>query len=139
MRPGEPLLAERYITNPQYGVYGPNPVAVQGTPADDTNEPQVLLLDRNALTFLEEVGEGCFGKVHKGITIKFLIDVLGLKYSKPCKVKPFEKLFSCIKYHLIKCEQSYRPKIFENCNIGVVIICLLFFQVFYKQVAVSRL
>lgn len=69
MRPGEPLLAERYITNPQYGVYGAGN-AVPGTPgamdADDTNKSQVQLLDRNALTFLEEVGEGCFGKVHKG-------------------------------------------------------------------------
>lgn len=70
MRPGEPLLAERYITNPQYGVYGASnvvPVSGPGTPGDDdTNKSQVLLLDRNTLTFLEEVGEGCFGKVHKG-------------------------------------------------------------------------
>lgn len=70
MRPGEPLLAERYITNPQYGVYGAGNAPVPGTPgdmdADDTNKSQVQLLDRNALTFLEEVGEGCFGKVHKG-------------------------------------------------------------------------
>lgn len=70
MRPGEPLLAERYITNPQYGVYGAGNVPVPGTPGametDDTNKSQVQLLDRNALTFLEEVGEGCFGKVHKG-------------------------------------------------------------------------
>lgn len=63
VRPGEPLLADRYITNPQYGVYGSGPPVA---PADDTNEPQVPLLDRHALTFLEEVGEGCFGKVHKG-------------------------------------------------------------------------
>lgn len=75
MRPGEPLLAERYITNPQYGVCGaipvpaPSPGTIGGAPtADDTNEPQVPLLDRHALTFLEEVGEGCFGKVHKGNT-----------------------------------------------------------------------
>ncbi|PZC83338.1 tyrosine-protein kinase transmembrane receptor Ror isoform X1 [Helicoverpa armigera] len=71
VRPGEPLLAERYITNPQYGVYGAGNVPVPGTPgamdADDTNKSQVQLLDRNALTFLEEVGEGCFGKVHKGL------------------------------------------------------------------------
>ncbi|KAF9811915.1 hypothetical protein SFRURICE_021272 [Spodoptera frugiperda] len=71
VRPGEPLLAERYITNPQYGVYGAGNVPVPGTPGvmdtDDTNKSQVQLLDRNALTFLEEVGEGCFGKVHKGL------------------------------------------------------------------------
>ncbi|XP_075992078.1 tyrosine-protein kinase transmembrane receptor Ror-like [Anticarsia gemmatalis] len=74
VRPGEPLLAERYITNPQYGVYGASnalPVPGSGTPgandSDDTNKSQVRLLDRNALTFLEEVGEGCFGKVHKGL------------------------------------------------------------------------
>ncbi|KAJ2944619.1 hypothetical protein O0L34_g3972 [Tuta absoluta] len=71
VRPGEPLLAERYITNPQYGVYGAGSLAAvtAGTPqaiADDTHEP-VPLLDRHALTFLEEVGEGCFGKVHKGL------------------------------------------------------------------------
>ncbi|XP_026756936.1 muscle, skeletal receptor tyrosine-protein kinase-like isoform X1 [Galleria mellonella] len=74
-RSGEPLLAERYITNPQYGVYGAGPVAapasIAGTvgpiSADDTNDPQVPLLDGNALTFLEEVGEGCFGRVHKGL------------------------------------------------------------------------
>ncbi|CAH0689522.1 unnamed protein product [Chilo suppressalis] len=64
-RPGEPLLAERYISNPQYGVYSAGQsVAVV---ADDETGEQVPLLDRNALTFLEEVGEGCFGKVHKGL------------------------------------------------------------------------
>ncbi|CAH0700752.1 unnamed protein product [Spodoptera exigua] len=71
VRPGEPLLAERYITNPQYGVYGAGNLPIPGTPGvmdtDDTNKSQVQLLDRNALTFLEEVGEGCFGKVHKGL------------------------------------------------------------------------
>ncbi|CAB3249804.1 unnamed protein product [Arctia plantaginis] len=54
-----------------YGVYGAGnvvPVTGPGTPGDDdTNKSQVLLLDRNTLTFLEEVGEGCFGKVHKGL------------------------------------------------------------------------
>ncbi|CAH2066363.1 unnamed protein product, partial [Iphiclides podalirius] len=56
-----------------YGVCGGGSVAgpVPGTPgprhAADDNEPQVPLLDRKALTFLEEVGEGCFGKVHKGV------------------------------------------------------------------------
>ncbi|XP_026738071.1 tyrosine-protein kinase transmembrane receptor Ror-like isoform X2 [Trichoplusia ni] len=54
-----------------YGVYGAGSAPVPGTPgdmdADDTNKSQVQLLDRNALTFLEEVGEGCFGKVHKGL------------------------------------------------------------------------
>ncbi|XP_053626140.1 tyrosine-protein kinase transmembrane receptor Ror-like isoform X2 [Plodia interpunctella] len=70
-RPGEPLLAERYITNPQYGVYGGQVLhagAVSGNvvKTDDT-ESQVPLLDGNALTFLEEVGEGCFGRVHKGL------------------------------------------------------------------------
>ncbi|CAG5056635.1 unnamed protein product [Parnassius apollo] len=73
IRPGEPLLAERYITNPQYGVCGGGALAVpaNGTlgprHTTDTNEPEVPLLDRKALTFLEEVGEGCFGKVHKGV------------------------------------------------------------------------
>ncbi|CAG4968468.1 unnamed protein product [Colias eurytheme] len=75
VRPGEPLLAERYITNPQYGVCGAATVAslasAPGSPApihaSEANEPQVTLLERSALTFLEEVGEGCFGKVHKGV------------------------------------------------------------------------
>ncbi|XP_004929369.3 tyrosine-protein kinase transmembrane receptor Ror isoform X1 [Bombyx mori] len=72
VRPGEPLLAERYITNPQYGVYGAGATATGTGPAngpivDDTTEPRVPLLDRSALTFLEEVGEGCFGKVHRGL------------------------------------------------------------------------
>ncbi|XP_013181433.1 PREDICTED: BDNF/NT-3 growth factors receptor-like isoform X1 [Papilio xuthus] len=66
IRPGEPLLAERYITNPQYGVCGAAPGS-PGTRRNDDSEPQVPLLDRKALTFLEEVGEGCFGKVHKGV------------------------------------------------------------------------
>ncbi|XP_059059361.1 tyrosine-protein kinase transmembrane receptor Ror-like isoform X2 [Achroia grisella] len=59
---------------PPYGVYGAapgGPASVAGTlgpvTADDTNDPQVPLLDSNALTFLEEVGEGCFGRVHKGL------------------------------------------------------------------------
>ncbi|XP_022116491.2 muscle, skeletal receptor tyrosine protein kinase isoform X1 [Pieris rapae] len=71
IRPGEPLLAERYITNPQYGVCGAGALVVPGSPAThhggDATEPEVKLLDRSALTFLEEVGEGCFGKVHKGV------------------------------------------------------------------------
>lgn len=73
VRPGEPLLAERYITNPQYGVYGASHVipvsgpGISGADSDDTNKSQVQLIDRNTLTFLEEVGEGCFGKVHKGL------------------------------------------------------------------------
>lgn len=74
MRPGEPLLAERYITNPQYGVCGAGtlgvPLTVPGSPiplpVNKSNEPQVTLLERSALTFVEEVGEGCFGKVYKG-------------------------------------------------------------------------
>ncbi|XP_063838898.1 tyrosine-protein kinase transmembrane receptor Ror-like isoform X1 [Ostrinia nubilalis] len=65
-RPGEPLLAERYITNPQYGVYGAGAGAALAAGAEETGE-QVPHIDRNALTFLEEVGEGCFGKVHKGL------------------------------------------------------------------------
>ncbi|KAG6459342.1 high affinity nerve growth factor receptor isoform X2 [Manduca sexta] len=58
-----------------YGVYGAgtaaHPGSGGGTPGvvgtDDTSESQVPLLDRSALTFLEEVGEGCFGKVHRGL------------------------------------------------------------------------
>ncbi|XP_026323679.1 tyrosine-protein kinase transmembrane receptor Ror-like [Hyposmocoma kahamanoa] len=71
LRPGEPLLAERYITNPQYGVYGanslPSGLPASGTATTGDTEEEVPLLDRNALNFLEEVGEGCFGKVHKGL------------------------------------------------------------------------
>ncbi|KAG7311677.1 hypothetical protein JYU34_002730 [Plutella xylostella] len=74
VRPGEPLIAERYIRNPHYGFYRAGTMSSTGTPGlpangngDDNGEPHVPLLDRNALTFLEEVGEGCFGKVHKGI------------------------------------------------------------------------
>ncbi|XP_068621004.1 high affinity nerve growth factor receptor-like isoform X2 [Battus philenor] len=52
-----------------YGVCG---VAghVPGTPGPrqaTDDDSRVPLLDRKALTFLEEVGEGCFGKVHKGV------------------------------------------------------------------------
>ncbi|XP_072936324.1 tyrosine-protein kinase transmembrane receptor Ror-like isoform X2 [Epargyreus clarus] len=56
-----------------YGVCGAGTIGTPGTmpgsadPNIDANEPQVTLLDRNALTFLEEVGEGCFGKVFKGV------------------------------------------------------------------------
>ncbi|XP_050675470.1 tyrosine-protein kinase transmembrane receptor Ror-like isoform X2 [Leptidea sinapis] len=74
VRPGEPLLADRYITNPQYGVCGAAtaPLSAPGSPAPhhtaaDDKEPEVTLLERSALTFLEEAGEGCFGKVHKGV------------------------------------------------------------------------
>lgn len=65
VRPGEPLLAERYIRNPQYacGLVG----SIGTLPGNDPNETLVAQLDRAALTFLEEVGEGCFGKVHKGL------------------------------------------------------------------------
>ncbi|KAL4715130.1 hypothetical protein ACJJTC_012177 [Scirpophaga incertulas] len=48
-----------------YGVYGAAPAGADGAAADDVD--QLPLLDRNTLTFLEEVGEGCFGKVHKGL------------------------------------------------------------------------
>lgn len=44
------LEAERYTPNPQYTVC-PAPA---------------LLLDRDAIHFLHEIGEGCFGKVYKG-------------------------------------------------------------------------
>lgn len=72
VRPGEPLLAERYITNPQYaacaGVMGSGTlIATGGSIANDSGDENVPLLDRTGLTFLEEIGEGCFGKVHKGI------------------------------------------------------------------------
>ncbi|XP_073941521.1 uncharacterized protein isoform X2 [Choristoneura fumiferana] len=74
VRPGEPLLAERYITNPQYGVCGTGtaaaPAAAPASPnllSSEVTNDQVPLLDSNALTFLEEIGEGCFGKVHKGL------------------------------------------------------------------------
>ncbi|RZF41051.1 hypothetical protein LSTR_LSTR002683 [Laodelphax striatellus] len=45
------LEQERYITNPQY------------TPC---TLPSVPLLPRESLTLLEDIGEGCFGKVFKG-------------------------------------------------------------------------
>ncbi|XP_046996583.1 muscle, skeletal receptor tyrosine protein kinase-like isoform X1 [Schistocerca americana] len=44
------LEAERYTPNPQYTVC-PAPA---------------LLLDRDSISFLHEIGEGCFGKVYKG-------------------------------------------------------------------------
>ncbi|XP_023954740.1 muscle, skeletal receptor tyrosine protein kinase isoform X2 [Bicyclus anynana] len=56
-----------------YGVCGAGtltPMVVPGTPAPmpaKAHEPEVTLLERSALTFLEEVGEGCFGKVYKGV------------------------------------------------------------------------
>ncbi|XP_041973676.1 tyrosine-protein kinase transmembrane receptor Ror-like isoform X2 [Aricia agestis] len=55
-----------------YGVCGAGtaPAPAPPTPAplpNKTDEAEVTLLERNALTFLEEVGEGCFGKVYKGV------------------------------------------------------------------------
>ncbi|XP_045766086.1 tyrosine-protein kinase transmembrane receptor Ror-like isoform X2 [Maniola jurtina] len=58
-----------------YGLCGADsvatPIVVPGTPAplpaNKANEPEVTMLERSALTFLEEVGEGCFGKVYKGV------------------------------------------------------------------------
>lgn len=53
------------------------PLTVPGSPmplpANKTNEPQMTLLERSALTFVEEVGEGCFGKVYKGKIIYFIL------------------------------------------------------------------
>ncbi|CAG9567364.1 unnamed protein product [Danaus chrysippus] len=56
-----------------YGVCGAGnvaPSAAPGTPApfpsNKVNHPEVTVLDRSTLAFLEEVGEGCFGKVYKG-------------------------------------------------------------------------
>lgn len=45
------LVAERYAPNPQYS-------ACNGT--------TVPILKRETLKFLNEIGEGCFGKVFKG-------------------------------------------------------------------------
>ncbi|CAH2265203.1 jg19764 [Pararge aegeria aegeria] len=58
-----------------YGVCGAGnlatPMVVPGTPAppqaNKGHEHEVTLLERSTLTFLEEVGEGCFGKVYKGV------------------------------------------------------------------------
>lgn len=65
-RTGEPLLAERYIANPQYSSAYNVPLNTKG--------PTVPLLQKNLLTFIEEIGEGCFGKVYKGneIIIRWL-------------------------------------------------------------------
>ncbi|XP_075212410.1 tyrosine-protein kinase transmembrane receptor Ror-like [Lycorma delicatula] len=45
------LEQERYISNPQY-----IPCALQSLP----------MLNRDSLTFLHDIGQGCFGKVYKG-------------------------------------------------------------------------
>lgn len=45
------LVAERYAPNPQYS-------ACSGA--------GVLVLRKETLKFLNEIGEGCFGKVYKG-------------------------------------------------------------------------
>lgn len=48
-----PLLAERYALNPQYS-------ACTGA--------GVPVLRKETLKFINEIGEGCFGKVYKGKT-----------------------------------------------------------------------
>lgn len=50
------LSPERYTPNPQYSAC---PTALP-------------LLNRESLVFLQEIGEGCFGKVFKGNLFKFL-------------------------------------------------------------------
>ncbi|XP_069360810.1 muscle, skeletal receptor tyrosine-protein kinase-like [Maniola hyperantus] len=102
VRPGEPLLAERYITNPQYGLCGAGsvatPIVVPGTPAplpaNKDNDPEVTMLERSALTFLEEVGEGCFGKVYKGVLrINSAEDVVAIKVLKEIAGRSAEQDF----------------------------------------------
>lgn len=48
------LLANKYTPNPQYF---------------SCTSPEVLILQRENLVFLHDIGEGCFGKVYKGIII----------------------------------------------------------------------
>lgn len=62
-RTGEPLLAERYIANPQYSSAYNVLINPKGT--------TVPLLQKNSLTFIEEIGEGCFGKVYKGEEMQY--------------------------------------------------------------------
>lgn len=45
------LLANKYTPNPQYF---------------SCASPEVAILQRESLVFLEDIGEGCFGKVYKG-------------------------------------------------------------------------
>lgn len=45
------LLANKYTPNPQYF---------------SCASPEVPILQRESLVFLEDIGEGCFGKVYKG-------------------------------------------------------------------------
>ncbi|KAL6447910.1 hypothetical protein ACFW04_000169 [Cataglyphis niger] len=45
------LLAHKYTPNPQYFT---------------CTSPGVLIIQRESLTFLHDIGEGCFGKVYKG-------------------------------------------------------------------------
>ncbi|KAL6258099.1 hypothetical protein P5V15_010017 [Pogonomyrmex californicus] len=45
------LLAHKYTSNPQYFI---------------CNSPGVPIIQRESLTFLHDIGEGCFGKVYKG-------------------------------------------------------------------------
>lgn len=46
------LLANKYTPNPQYFPCGPS---------------EIHVIPRENLIFLHDIGEGCFGKVYKGI------------------------------------------------------------------------
>ena len=50
------LLANKYTPNPQYFTCA---------------SPEVPILPRDSLHFLQDIGEGCFGKVYKGTKIHY--------------------------------------------------------------------
>ncbi|KAG8235418.1 hypothetical protein J437_LFUL015874 [Ladona fulva] len=64
------LLADRYTSNPQYS---PSlPVSV---------DPPVPIIPKESLIFLQEIGEGCFGKVYRGDSNSSVVAIKVLKDS----------------------------------------------------------
>lgn len=65
------LMEERYTTNPQYTSAGASSETVPST---------VPLIERSTITDLQEIGEGFFGKVYKGV--RFLISLNRFEFNK---------------------------------------------------------
>lgn len=65
------LMEERYTTNPQYTSAGAS---------TETVPSAVPLIERSTITDLQEIGEGFFGKVYKGV--QFLISLNIFEFNK---------------------------------------------------------
>ncbi|XP_058807521.1 muscle, skeletal receptor tyrosine protein kinase-like isoform X1 [Phymastichus coffea] len=73
------LLANKYTPNPQYFSYA---------------SPEVPILLRDSLTFLRDIGEGCFGKVFKGeLVLEDSKEVVAIKVLKDSASREAEEDF----------------------------------------------